>query len=77
MIHFQTNSVGTIFGIAVGMLLSLRFGILGLFIEPIGVVTVFVLFFTVIRGRADRADIDTFLFLTIGCFIHLFTQLYQ
>ena len=30
MIHFQTNSIGTIFGIAVGMLLSLRFGILGL-----------------------------------------------
>lgn len=30
MIHFQTNSIGKIFGIVVGMMLSLRFGILGL-----------------------------------------------
>ena len=45
---------------------NIRFGILGLFIEPIGVVTVFVLFFAVIRGRAARPDMDTFLFLTVG-----------
>ena len=32
MIHFRTNSVGTIFGIAVGMILSVRFGILGLMV---------------------------------------------
>ena len=54
---------------------NVRFGIIGLLIEPVGVVLVFVLIFSLLRGRGARNDLDTLLFLTIG--IVFFTLFYN
>lgn len=53
---------------------NVRFGVFGLFIEPLGVLTVFLLIFSLLRGA--RNDIDTALFLTVGIvFFTLFNEI--
>lgn len=53
---------------------EVRFGVLGVFIEPLGVLGVFLLIFTLIRG--SRADLDIELFLTSGIVLYtLFTEI--
>jgi len=44
---------------------EVKFGILGVFIEPLGVMAVFLIIFSVLRGRGDQG-LDTPLFLTAG-----------
>ena len=50
---------------------QVRFGIFGVFIEPLGVFSVFLIIFTYVRGRGSAFGIDTELFLISG--IILFT----
>ncbi len=48
---------------------QVRFGIFGVFIEPLGVFSVFLIIFTFIRGRRSTLGIDTELFLISGIII--------
>ncbi len=52
---------------------KVRFGVFGLFIQPLGVITVFLFIFSFLRGI--RNDIDTALFLTVG--VIFFTLFYE
>ena len=53
---------------------EVKFGVFGVFIEPLGVLAVFLIIFTVIRG--NRGDLDIELFLASGIVIYtLFTEI--
>ena len=51
---------------------QVRFGVLGVFLEPIGVFLIFCLIFSLIRGK--RADIDIELFLATGIVLYSMFQ---
>tara|TARA_B100000886_G_scaffold105089_1_gene70083 strand:- start:539 stop:1855 length:1317 start_codon:yes stop_codon:yes gene_type:complete len=51
---------------------QVRFGVLGVFLEPIGVFIIFCTIFTLFRGQ--RADIDIELFLAIGIVLYSMFQ---
>ena len=53
---------------------EVKFGVFGVFIEPLGVLAVFLIIFTVIRG--NRGDLEIELFLASGIVIYtLFTEI--
>ena len=45
---------------------QVKFGVLGVFLEPLGVIAIFLLIFVLIRGGRDANGLDLILFLSCG-----------
>ena len=53
---------------------EVKFGIIGLFFEPVGVMLIFLIIFTIFKGTNRGAGLNIFLFLTSGIVMFSFFQ---